>query len=98
MPNGAPPKRRPAREGIRTASAAAALAGLSGDPQLLLDPCDRAVLRVEEVRAHLVPAAELVDLEQLRRRGVLLLVGQLGQDRAVALLDVDLLRLLGEEE
>src|SRR5688572_12016992 len=98
-PSGAPPRRRPARAGSRTASAAAAvgLAG-SGDPQLLLDPRDRAVLRIEEVRADLVPAAEPVNFEQARRGGEVLLVVELLQDRAVALGLVDPLRLLGEEK
>src|SRR5687768_8326559 len=86
MPNGAPLARRPR----------VALAG-SADTQLLLDLRDRAVLRVEELRADLVPAAELVDLEQVRRSRELRLVRELLQDRAVAVILVDLLRLLGEE-
>src|SRR6187402_178252 len=98
MPNGAPLTRRPVRVGIRTASAVAdALVG-GGDTQLLLDLCDRAVLRVEELRPDLVPAAELVDLEQVGRSRELRLILQLLQDRAVAVVLVDLLRLLCEEE
>src|SRR5688572_25529832 len=87
MPSGAPPMRRPGD----------ALAG-SADTQLLLDRGDRAVLRIEELRPDRVPAPELVDLEQLLRRGEVLLVVQLLQDRAVALRLVDALRFLGEEE
>src|SRR5688572_26485920 len=98
IPSGAPPRRRRARAGRRGASAVAALAGLSGDSQLLLDLGDLAVLGVEELGGHLVPAAELVDLEELGRGGVALLVGQRLQHGAVALLGEDRLGLLAAEE
>src|SRR3954451_11809665 len=39
----------------------------SGDPRVLLDLGDRALVRVEELRVDLVPAAELVDRLQVRR-------------------------------
>src|SRR5687768_9306726 len=87
MPSGAPPMRR----------ARVALAG-SADTELLFDLRNRAVDRVEELRSHLVPAAELADLEQARWRRELPLVAQLLKDRAVALRLVDALGLLGEEE
>ena len=48
--------------------------------------------------SDLVPAAELVDLEEVGRSRELRLVRELLQDWAVAVVLVDLLRLLGEEE
>src|SRR5918994_4960199 len=76
--------------------AVTALAG-RGHPQVAVDLGDRALLGVEEVGVDLVPAAELVDLEERPRRRVCLLVDQVGEDRAVALGGVDLLRLGGHQ-
>src|SRR6266545_2575437 len=61
-------------------------ASLGADPQVLLDPGDDALLRIEEVGVHLVPAAEVVDREQARRgRELVLVLVEHGLDhRAVA--------------
>src|SRR3954447_17864470 len=52
-----PPRRAP---GIRATSTA------SGDSEALLDLRDDAVRRIEELRVHLRPTADVADLEQLR--------------------------------
>src|SRR5215210_6326822 len=69
-----------------------------GDTELLLDLGHEARVRVEEVGVDLVPAAELVDLEQLLRVRVGRLVDLVGDDAAVPLVGEDLLRLRGLEE
>src|SRR3954469_8934920 len=84
---GAPRARRRAL-GIRAASTA------SGDSERLLDLRDDAVRRVEELRVHLRPAADVADLEQLRARRKVLL--ELAEDvhvgRPEAVLSPDRLR------
>src|SRR5829696_2182370 len=64
-----------------------------GDTELLLDLRHGPRVRVEEVGVDLVPATELVDLEQLLRIGVGRFVDLVGEDAPVALVGVDLLRL-----
>src|SRR2546430_1858797 len=63
-----PPRARRRALGIRAASTA------SGNPQRLLDLADDPVRRIEELGVHLVPAADVADLEELRARWELLLV------------------------
>src|SRR5918994_790474 len=82
------------RRGRRPATVA--LPG-SGHPQVALDVGHRALLGVEELGVDLVPAAELVDLEQVLGGRVGALVDQLREHRAVALGGEDLLRRLGAE-
>src|SRR3954462_7692473 len=95
-PAGLEAGRAPVRVVAVAASTIASLCG--GDTEVLLDLRHRSRVRVEEVGVDLVPAAELVDLEQLLRLGVDGLVDEVGQDAAVALRRVDLLRLGGLEE
>src|SRR5918997_787958 len=94
--------RRPAGRAGRSArtggAPAIAVSLCGGDTELLLDLGHGARVRVEEVGVDLVPAAELVDLEERLRVRVRALVHQLGRDRAVALGGVDLLGLLRLEE
>jgi hypothetical protein len=71
---------------------------LSGDPQRLLYPGDDALVRVEELVVDLVPAAELVDREQVRRRRELGLVDERLLDRAVTLLLEDPLPCIRAQE
>src|SRR5215210_4045217 len=80
------------------AAAIAVLSALSALPLRLEDLRHDALLGVEEVRVHLVPASELGDLEQIGR--LLELVRSRGalHHRAVALADEDLLGLVGVEE
>src|SRR5436190_20477076 len=89
---GAPSARRRAlcTPGLGTRAASTA----SGDPERLLDLRDDPVRRVEELRIHLVPAADVADLEELRTRRELLLVlpQDVGVDRAEAVLCPDRLR------
>src|SRR3954451_23038959 len=82
--SGVPTPRRAVRRarGGRTATAASVC---SGDPQVLLDRGDRALVRVEELVVDLRPTAELVDLEELLRRRVDALVDEVGEHRAVPL-------------
>src|SRR3954470_7674245 len=82
----APPKRRPPRSG----NASGRL--LRGrDAEATFDVCHDRVGRVEVLLHHRVPAAELLDGEQARGRRVLLLVGQAGVHRTVAVCREDLL-------
>src|SRR3954462_2790296 len=83
------------RRGSRTVRASLG----SGDPCLVLDLGDGAVLRVEEVGHHLVPATEVVDGEQrLGRRELRLeLRRDRRHDRAVAVLGEHGLRRGGRE-
>src|SRR3954466_3710781 len=80
------------------AATVAWLAGLSALPLVLEDLRHDALLRVEEVRVDLVPAAELRDVEQVLGRREL--VGPRGalHDRAVALAHEDLLGGRGVQE
>src|SRR4029450_9185186 len=75
------------------AAAVASLAGLSALPLVLEDLRHDALLGVEELRVDLVPAAELRDLEQLRRRRELVGARRVLHHRAVALVHEDLLGL-----
>ena len=77
-------------------SATASLGG--GDAQVLLDLRDDALVRVEELVVDLVPAAEVVDREQARRRRELARSSRAASDRAVALGGEDLLRLRRVQE
>src|SRR4051812_12919418 len=63
------------------------------DPQGFLDGRNAPLVGVEELVAHLAPAAELVDREQLLRGRELRLVDQRRVDRAIALRGEDLLTL-----
>src|SRR5215212_1717243 len=98
--------RRPAgRDGapavVARAPSAAAIsdASLGGaDTEVLLDLRHGALVRVEELVVDLVPAAELVDLEEVLGVGVRLLVDEARRDAPVALRGEDLLRLVGLEE
>src|SRR4051794_21155471 len=67
----------------------------SGNPQILLDLRHGAARRVEELVVDLAPAAEVVDREQRLRRRELLGVDEALRHRPVAVLGVDLLRLVG---
>src|SRR5829696_3494052 len=87
---------RSARSGGATSATAGSLGG--ADTQVLFDLRHGARVRVEEVVVDLVPAAELVDLEELPRVRVGGLVDEARRDRAVALGGVDLLRLVALEE
>src|SRR4051794_10441611 len=80
---------RPAAAAARRRGSATVSASLgSGDSRRLFDLGDRALLRIEEVRHHLVPAAEVVDreerlrLRELRRE----LLGDRVHDGAIAVL------------
>src|SRR5829696_1324003 len=70
---------------------------VSGDPQVLLDLRHRAGVGVEELGVHGVPAAELVDREELLRGREGLLVDELLLDGAVAVVGEDPLRLVGSQ-
>src|SRR5215211_1584415 len=67
-----PPRRAAARRGSRSA----AVSAIGGDAELLLDVGDDGALGVEELLVDLVPAAEVVDREETRRGGELLLVDE----------------------
>src|SRR5215217_3941338 len=82
----------------RRSGGAAASAGGSRLPLALEDVGHDTALRVEELVVHLVPAAELRDLEELRRDRELRVVGECLVDGPIALRRVDLLRLLAMEE
>src|SRR4051812_9032113 len=82
----------------RGATAVAWLAGLSALSLVLEDLRHDAVLGVEELRVDLVPAAELRDLEQLRRRRELVCARGVLHHRAEALVHEDLLGLGRVEE
>src|SRR2546430_186620 len=73
------------------AGAAYASAGGSGNPRVLLDLGDGARRRVKERALDLGPTAQVVDREQLRRRGELAgeLLGDRRHHRPVALLGPD---------
>src|SRR5437588_8967460 len=95
------PRARPpplGRPNMRAGSATAAGLPASRDPQLLLDARDHALLRVEELDHHGLPAAELLDGEERLRRGELLRIHEARIDRAVALGREDPLRLPCPEE
>src|SRR5215207_2887298 len=97
------PRLRAAPEGAaleapRRREGAAALAGGSRLALTLEDVRHDTALGVEELVIHLVPAAELRDLEELGRDRELGLVGQVREHCAVTLRRVDLLRLLAVEE
>src|SRR5579862_9997294 len=86
------PRARARALGIRATSTA------SGDSEALLDFRHDPVRGVEELRVDLVPAADVADLEQLRRerelrmRAARELLLDRGQDRAEAVLCPDRLR------
>ena len=69
-------------------------------PEITLDLRDGALGRIEELGRDRLPAAELLDREQvLRRRELVLVLGEdLLVDRAVAALGPDALALVGEQE
>src|ERR671928_169271 len=75
------------------AAAVASLAGLSALPLVLEDLRHDPVLRVEELRVDLVPAAELRDLEQIWRCREPVGARDPLHDRPVALVREDLLGL-----
>src|SRR5215218_10018918 len=95
-PAGLKAGRAPLRVVAAGASTTASLCG--GDTELLLDLRHGPGVRIEELVVDLVPAAELVDLEQLLRLRVDGLVDLAGDDAAVALVGEDLLRLGRLEE
>src|SRR5215204_1724375 len=80
------------------AAAVAALVGGSALSLVLEDLRHHALLRVEEVGVHLVPAAELRDVEQVGRLRELVGAGRVLHDGAVPLAHEDPLGLLGVEE
>src|SRR5215207_1821562 len=80
------------------AAATAVLAGLSALPLCLEDLRHDALLRVEEVGVHLVPPAELRDVEQVGRLRELVRAWNGLDDRTVALAHEDLLGLVRIEE
>src|SRR4051812_29145589 len=84
------------RRGSETGSASLG----SGDSRGVFDLRNGAVRRVEEVGHHLVPATEVVDGEQRLGRRELrrVLLGHRLDDRAVAVLGEDRLRLRGPQE
>src|SRR3954449_4242417 len=83
--------------GSRKAAGRRATVALSAtaDAERVLDLCDRAAGRVEELRVHGRPAAEVLDGEQLRRRRELRRVDVGLHDWAVAVVGEDLLRGVG---
>src|SRR5215203_3099173 len=78
--------------------AVASLVGGSALPLRFEDLGDLAGLRIEEGVAHLAPAAELLDVEELGRRREVLLVQQSVEHRPVARRREQLLGLLRVEE
>src|SRR5215217_403666 len=80
------------------AAATAVLAGLSALPLRLEDLGHHALRGIEELGVHLVPTAELRDVEQLSRLGELVRAGGTLDDRPVALAHEDLLGLVAVEE
>src|SRR6188474_2079325 len=76
----------------------APLVGGSALSLVLEDLRHDAVLGVEEVRVDLVPAAELRDVEQVRRLRELVRARRVLHNRAIALAHEDLLGLGGVEE
>src|SRR3954471_11240297 len=83
--------------GSRKAAGRRATVALSAtaDAERVLDLCDRATGRVEELGVHGRPAAEVLDGEQLRGRGELRGVDVSLHHRAVAMVREDLLRGVG---
>src|SRR6476661_2399745 len=100
MPRPAPARGR--RMPVPRAGALAVVASIRSacgrDPELLLDLRDLALRLVEELVVDLVPAAELVNREEVLRRRKLLRVHQLRVDRPVAVLRPDLLTRIGPDE
>src|SRR5215217_4907397 len=86
----AAPPPTPSRSGLVALAA-------NRDPDLLLDVGHDPGLLVEELLVHVAPAAQVGDGEQPRRRGEVSGRGDLLVDRAVALVDEDLLGLVRQQ-